>query len=48
MTAKVTDEMFCRVLEFVKDGEDVGWNFCVIMGDKEMINSFAGLTEELK
>jgi len=48
MTAKVTDEMFCRVLEWVKDGDEVGWNFCVIMGDKAMINSFAGLAEELK
>lgn len=48
MVAKITDEMYCRVLEWTDNDKVKGWNFCVIMGEKPMINSFAGLVEEMK
>lgn len=48
MTAKVTDEAYCRVVEWKVDGKLDAWNFCVIMGDKGMINAFGGVTEDNK
>lgn len=47
MVAKIGDELFCRVMEHVIDGSPKGRNYCVIMGDKTMINSFAGNLMEI-
>jgi hypothetical protein len=47
MTAKIGDELFCRVMEHVIDGKPRGRNYCVIMGDKSMINGFAGNLMEI-